>query len=197
MPGYWRDPEKTRAAFDDEGYYRMGDAVRLIDPNNPAKGIEFNGRIAEDFKMSSGTWVNVGPLRLRVIEHGALLVRDVVIAGHDRDYLSALIIPDVEACRKYCPELSAEATAGEVLASPRVRAEFQKILDALAAKSTGSANRIVRAILLEEPLSADGGEVTDKGSVNQRAVIDRRAAIVEECYEVECSARILQIRSGE
>lgn len=202
-PGYWQDAEKTKAAFDEEGFYRMGDAVRLTDPDDPGKGIEFDGRIAEDFKLSSGTWVNVGPLRLRILEVGAPLVRDVVIAGQDRDYLSALIVPDVEACGRHCVGLGdganadagASAGTGEILMSAGVRAEFQKILEALAAESTGTSNRIVRAILLEEPLSADAGEVTDKGSINQRAVIDRRAALVEECYEAGISPRVFEVRA--
>jgi feruloyl-CoA synthase len=190
-PGYWRDLEKTRAAFDEEGYYRMGDAVKFIDPDDPAKGLEFDGRINEDFKLSTGTWVNVGLLRTQLIQRGAPLVRDAVIAAPDRDFLSALIFPDVDACRAFCLELPRDASPGAVLASAAVRGKFQSVLDALAAASTGSANRIDRALLLEEPPSIDAGEATDKGTINQRAVLDRRSALVEECYEAGLSPRLI------
>jgi feruloyl-CoA synthase len=191
MPGYYREPEKTAQAFDEEGFYMMGDAVRFVDPSDPNKGLEFNGRIAEDFKLATGTWVNVGAMRMRMIHGGDPYVRDVVVAGHDRDYLSVLVFPDLDACRKLCPGRPAGSTAGAVLSSDEVRASFQQLLDRLAAEATGSANRIERALLVEEPPSIDASEITDKGSINQRAVLERRFALVEELYETPASARVI------
>jgi feruloyl-CoA synthase len=157
-PGYWRQPELTRRAFDEEGYYRLGDAFVFADEKNPQAGLLFRGRIAEDFKLSTGTWVHVGPLRARFIEHFAPLVRDVVIAGEDRSEVGALIFP-----------------AGN--------ADHDQLRAKLASfPSSGSSNRIARAIVLEEPPSLDAGEMTDKGSINQRAVLTRRAALVQELY---------------
>jgi feruloyl-CoA synthase len=190
-PGYWRAPDVTRAAFDEQGFYRMGDAVRFVDPNDAQKGLLFDGRIAEDFKLATGTWVSVGPLRANFLTACAPFVQDVVIAGPDRDDVAVLIFPNVDACRGLCPELGAAATANDVLRHPAVRARFQTLLDRLAVAATGSANRIVRAIVLDTPPSLDVGEVTDKGSINQRAVLAHRAAIVDELYAEAPSPRTL------
>jgi feruloyl-CoA synthase len=180
-PGYWRQDELTRKVFDEEGFYSFGDAVRLIDPNDINKGLLFDGRLSEDFKLANGTWVSVGPLRARIIARCSPFVRDVVIAGLDRDFVSALIFPDLHACHSLCPELPADAAA-KILADAAVRARFQSLLDTMAAESTGSSNRVARALLVAEPPSLDAGEVTDKGSFNQRAVLDRRVALVEQLY---------------
>jgi feruloyl-CoA synthase len=181
-PGYWRSPELTRAAFDDEGYYRTGDAMRFVDPADPAQGLEFDGRIAEDFKLGTGTWVSVGTLRARFNAAGSPFVHDVVITGHDRDALGALVFPSLAACRALCPEHDETAPAGAVLHHPAVRARFQAALDRVAQEATGSATRIVRALVLEAPPSIDTSEITDKGSINQRAVLNHRAALVEALY---------------
>ena len=127
-PGYWRAPALTAAAFDDEGFYKIGDALKFVDAGEPAKGLLFDGRIAEDFKLATGTWVSVGPLRMAVITQCAPLVRDVVLAGPDRDDLAALIIPDVEACRKLAPDLPPDAAPAVVLAHPQVRTAFERFL---------------------------------------------------------------------
>jgi feruloyl-CoA synthase len=195
-PGYWRRPELTGAAFDEEGFYRMGDAVRFVDPDDPRRGLVFDGRVAEDFKLSSGTWVSVGPLRAKLIAAGAPLVQDVVIAGLNRDRIGALIFPRLEDCRALCPGLPAKAAASEVLAHDGVRARFQALLDALAREATGSSTRIARAIVLEAPPSIDASEITDKGSINQRAVLRTRAALVEELYTDPPSVRVLCARQG-
>jgi feruloyl-CoA synthase len=168
-PGYWRQPELTAAAFDEEGYYRLGDSFVFEDREDPRKGLLFRGRIAEDFKLATGTWVNVGPLRARFVEHFAPLARDVVIAGEGRSELGALIFP-----------------AGN--ASPDQYRSKLKTLE-----HTGSSNRVARAIVLEEPPSLDAGEMTDKGSINQRAVLNRRKAAVEELYREPPGARVLWI----
>jgi feruloyl-CoA synthase len=181
-PGYWRQPELTRAAFDEEGYYRTGDAMRFIDSADPQQGLEFDGRIAEDFKLSTGTWVSVGALRARFNAAGSPFVHDVVITGHDRDAPGALVFPNLAACRGLCPEHAEHAPAAVILAHPAVRARFQEALDRVAQEATGSATRIVRAIVLETPPSIDSSEITDKGSINQRAALEHRAGLVEALY---------------
>ena len=165
FPGYWRQPELTAQAFDEEGYYRLGDAFDFADPIFPEKGLVYKGRIAEDFKLSSGTWVHVGPLRACFIEHFAPLVKDVVIAGEGRSELAALVFPNFE------------------ISDSASQKEFESRLDAFMKKSSGSSNRIVRALVLEEPPSLDAGEMTDKGTINQRAVLGRRQGLVEKLYE--------------
>ena len=178
--GYWRAPEETAASFDEEGYFRSGDAVKWIDPQNIHKGLKFDGRIAEDFKLTTGTFVSVGPLRARVIAAGAPYVQDVVVTGLNRNEVGALIFPT--AAIRSLAQLEASASLADVLASPPVQAHFQQVLNQLAATATGSATRIARAVLLSEPPSIDKGEVTDKGSINQRAVLKHRDQLVEALY---------------
>jgi feruloyl-CoA synthase len=195
-PGYWREPDLTAAAFDEEGFYLLGDAVKFADPAEPGNGFLFDGRIAEDFKLSTGTWVSVGSLRAKFIAHFAPLVRDVVLAGADRNEIAALIFPDLDACRSLAPNAAAGTPATEMLAYPSVRREFESRLASFAAGSTGSSNRVSRAILLAEPPSLDAGEMTDKGSINQRAVLQRRAHLVAELYADRPSARVISIANG-
>jgi feruloyl-CoA synthase len=181
-PGYWRQPELAAACFDEEGYYRMGDAVRFADPGDIQAGLVFDGRLAEDFKLSSGTWVSVGPLRTGFIAACSPLVQDVVITGHDRNRLGALVFARLDQCRALCADLPREAGAAEVLAHPQVRQRFRAHLEAMAANASGGSTRIERLLLLEEPASIDAGEATDKGSINQRAVLDRRHLLVERLH---------------
>jgi feruloyl-CoA synthase len=191
-PGYWRQPELASRAFDEEGFYKMGDAVRFIDPADVNRGFLFDGRLSEDFKLSTGTWVSVGPLRGRILSHFSPLVRDVVITGHDRDEVGMLIFADIHACRALCPDLSPASPDDEVFEHPAVGDHFRSKLESFAAQSTGSSNRVTRAAFLEEPPSLDAGEITEKGSLNQGAVLDRRKALVEELY-VQPSPRVLRI----
>ena len=193
-PGYWRQPEFTEKAFDEEGFYRLGDAFKFADENDLRQGLLFDGRIAEDFKLSTGTWVNVGPLRAGFVDYFAPTVRDVVLAGADRNEIGALVFPDIAACRKLAPDLPADAPAETVLNDPRVRAFFSERLKALAKASPGSSTRIARALLMAEPPSLDKGEMTDKGSINQRAVLTHRTALVEELYAATPSPRVLSIK---
>ncbi|WGR98763.1 feruloyl-CoA synthase [Bradyrhizobium sp. ISRA443] len=180
-PGYWRQPDLTAKAFDEEGFYKFGDALKPANPNDFDAGFDFDGRIAEDFKLASGTWVSVGPLRARFVGTCAPLVRDVVIAGLNRDEISAIVILDLDGCRLINPNLAANDVAAAA-ADPLVRAAFHERFARFLASATGSSNRITRAILLDTPLSIDRGEVTDKGSINQRAVLEHRAALIETLY---------------
>jgi feruloyl-CoA synthase len=190
-PGYWREPDLTANAYDEEGYYKLGDALAFEDPADPGKGLVFDGRIAEDFKLATGTWVATGRLRARMIDAFAPYLRDAVLTGPDRDDLGALLFPDPVACRALAPDVPGDNTG--LLADPRVRAEFQKRLDAIAKEATGSSNRVVRVMLMTEPPSLDAGEATDKGSINQRNVLKSRVALVQELYDEPLSPRIITI----
>jgi feruloyl-CoA synthase len=192
-PGYWRADELTRAAFDEEGYYRTGDAMRFLDPADPRHGLEFDGRTAEDFKLGTGTWVSVGRLRAAINAAGSPHVQDCVVTGHDRDAIGVLVVPALDACRQLCPDLARDATAAAVLAHAAVRSRFERLLEALAREATGSSNRVTRLLLLETPPSIDSGEITDKGSVNQRAVLTARAALVEALYADPPGPRVIRI----
>jgi feruloyl-CoA synthase len=195
-PGYWRMPEISAKSFDDEGYYKMGDAARFIDPDKPEKGLMFDGRISEDFKLTSGTWVSVGPLRAKFIAHFAPYVRDVVIAGHDRSDLAGLIIVDLDNCRALCPDLPADAGIAQIVHDGRVRRRFAELVESYAQQATGSSTRIDRIVLLDEMPSLDVGEVTDKGSINQRAVLDHRAALIEDLYAATPSSRVITAKES-
>src|SRR6266704_2476914 len=191
-PGYWRQPEWTKAAFDEEGCYKFGDALKPADPNNFDAGFDFDGRIAEDFKLASGTWVSVGPLRARFVAACAPLVRDVVIAGINRDEVSALVILDLDGCRLINPTLAFDDLAATA-ADPLIRDAFRERFFSCLATATGSSTRITRAVLLVTPLSIDRGEVTDKGSINQRAVLDHRSRLIDELYAPTPAAHVITL----
>jgi feruloyl-CoA synthase len=191
-PGYWRQPELTAAAFDEEGFYKFGDAIKPADASDFSAGFDFDGRIAEDFKLASGTWVSVGPLRARFIAACAPLLRDVVIAGINRDEVSALAILDSDGCRLINPTLPPDDLAAMV-ADPSIRDAFRERMTRFLATSTGSSTRIARAILLDTPLSIDRGEVTDKGSINQRAVLDHRSGLIDELYSPTPASHVITL----
>jgi feruloyl-CoA synthase len=182
MPRYWRAPAQTAEAFDDEGFYRTGDAVRFVDESDPRRGLRFDGRIAEDFKLSTGTFVSVGPLRARIVLDGAPCVQDVVVTGLGRDEVGILVFPRIDECRKLA-DLPSSMPPTEVLRHPVVRDFFQSLVDRQWHSGTGSASRVARARLLDEPPAIDRGEITDKGSINQRAVLTHRAALVDAMYD--------------
>jgi feruloyl-CoA synthase len=191
-PGYWRQPELTAVAFDEEGFYKFGDAIKPVDPEDLSAGFDFDGRIAEDFKLASGTWVSVGPLRARLIAACAPLVRDVVIAGINRDEVSALVILDLDGCRLVNPALAADDLAAAASDS-LIREAFRERLAKFLATLTGSSTRIARAVLIDTPLSIDRGEVTDKGSINQRAVLDHRSRLIEALYSPTPAAHVITL----
>jgi feruloyl-CoA synthase len=177
MPGYWRDPDRTAAAFDDEGYYRLGDALRLVDPADPARGLLFDGRIAEDFKLSSGTWVSVGPLRSAIVDALSPLAQDVVIAGINRDDIRILVVPEFKALNAVAPGVSPD----EAVTSPAVQAVFIERLVNFC-RDRASSQRVSAALLMAEPLRPEDGETTDKGSTSQKGVLSARADAVERLY---------------
>ena len=167
-PGYYGRPDLTRAAFDEEGFYRIGDAVKLADPADPARGIVFDGRVAEDFKLSSGTWVHVGAVRVRLIAAGDPLIQDAVITGHDRDEIGALVFM---------------SPAAKSLSSEELKAKLEETLRKFQGEA--SSTRPARLMVMSEPPSIDANEITDKGYMNQRAVLERRAGLVDKLYAAE------------
>jgi len=179
-PGYWRMPQETAESFDEEGFFLTGDAVLWIDPANPHLGLKFDGRIAEDFKLATGTFVSVGPLRARVIAAGAPYVQDVVLTGINLKEVGAMVFP--APALRALSGLPDTAPMSEVVTAPPVLAHFQGVLNAMAQSATGSANRIARLCVLADPPSLDKGEVTDKGSINQRAVLKHRDAVVQALH---------------
>jgi feruloyl-CoA synthase len=181
MPGYWRSPQQTLEAFDAQGFYCSGDALKLADPREPQLGLMFDGRIAEDFKLSSGVFVSVGPLRSRAVLEGSPYVQDLVITAPDRECLGALVFARMFECRKLSG-LAPDASDAEVLASAPVREWFADWLQRLNRVATGNASRLEWIALLDKPASIDRGEITDKGSINQRAVLQWRAEQVEALY---------------
>ena len=182
-PGYWRAPAETAEAFDEEGYFKSGDAVKWIDETDIHLGLKFDGRIAEDFKLSTGTFVSVGPLRNKIVAAGAPYVQDVVITGLNLKEVGAMVFP-TQAVRALSG-LPADASMHEVVDSAPVLQKFQQIVDELAKTATGSANRIARLCLLADPPTIDRGEITDKGSINQRAVLSHRADTVAKLHADE------------
>jgi len=180
-PGYLGRPDLTTAALDEEGFYRSGDAGRLVDPDNPSLGFAFDGRTGENFKLSTGRWIFVGQTRVRAVADGEPIADDVVVTGPGRDEAGLLIFLNIPACRLLSSEL-ASAGIEELSRSPKVRARIQEMLRKISADPKLSLS-IRRAIILTEPPSIDGHETTDKGYLNQRSIIERRRAIVDRLYE--------------
>ncbi len=178
-PGYYGREDLTRLAFDDEGFYKIGDALKFADPDDPVKGLVFDGRVVEDFKLSSGTWVHVGAMRVKLIAACDPLLQDAVIAGHDREELGALVFLNPAVAKDLSPE--------------QVRARLAEGLRKLAAESTGGSTRVARVLVASEPPSIDANEITDKGYINQRAVLERRAALVDRLYAEPLPADLITV----
>ncbi len=179
-PGYFRNPTKTEEAYDEEGFYRLGDGARFVDPDHPEEGLVFDGRTAEDFKLSTGTWVSAGKLRVDALAFTNGLLQDALVAGLDRDYIGILGFPNLAACRSVAgePGLGVE----DVVRHPAVLERLAEGLRAHNKDNPGSSTRIERALLMIEPPSVDAGELTDKGYINQSVSLGRRAALVEKLY---------------
>ncbi len=189
-PAYWRAPEATAEAFDEEGFFCTGDAVTWVDEADRNKGLRFDGRIAEDFKLATGTFVSVGPLRARVIAGGAPYIQDVVITGLNRHEVGALVFP-TQAVRSLV-DLPTDAPMADVLKQHAVLQKFQSLVTDLSLTATGSANRVTRLLLLADPPSIDLGEVTDKGSINQRAVLTHRDSLVQALYDTTTDHTVIR-----
>ncbi|HUN93973.1 MAG TPA: feruloyl-CoA synthase [Burkholderiaceae bacterium] len=178
FPGYWKQPDLSKAAFDEEGFYLIGDAVEYVDPRRPELGLLFDGRVAEDFKLLTGTWVHVGSVRVRGIDALSPVAQDIVVTGHDRDEIGFLVFPNVAECRRLCPGLPPDAPVEAVLTNPAVVRRVREGMSAMA-QGGGSSTYPARVVLMEEPPSVEAGEITDKGYINQRIVRTRRADLVE------------------
>eukprot|EP01137_Pigoraptor_chileana_P036353 Opistho-2@31803 len=178
--GYWRNPEATQKAFDEEGFYKTGDAVKFVDENCPEKGLIFDGRIAEDFKLSTGTWVNVGVLKSKIVSTGSPVVQDVVIAGLDKEYIGIILFLNADVCGSLIGE---ELSNEEAFQHEKIKEFVDELLIKLNKTATGSSTRIEKAVVAIEAPSIEVGEITDKGSLNQRAVLKHRAEIVERLFE--------------
>jgi len=181
-PGYWRRDDLTREAFDEDGFFCMGDAGKLADPDDPAKGLVFDGRTAENFKLLSGTWVHVGELRLAAIAAGSPVIQDAVLTGHDREEIGLLAFANPAACKSLCPDAPDDASLVDLIGRPQVRDAVAAGLRAHNRDNSANSRRIARVLLLAEPPDIDANEITDKGYINQRAVLENRAVLVERLY---------------
>jgi len=190
-PGYYRQPELTATYWDEEGYFKMGDAVRFVDPDRPEAGLLFDGRVSENFKLTTGTWVHVGTLRPAAITAASPVIQDAVVTGDGRNAVGLLIFPSLDGCRSVAG--TPDAPLGEAAFCDRVRAHLVAALAAHNAAQPGSSTRIVRAMIMDEPPSVDANEITDKGYINQRAVLARRAALVERLYADDPDAAVIVI----
>jgi feruloyl-CoA synthase len=191
-PGYWKRDDLTRDAFDEEGFYRIGDAVRLADANDPSRGVVFDGRIAEDFKLTTGTWVAVGALRVALLAAASPALQDAVIAGESRDFIGILAWLNAAGCRQIVGP-DAPQTLPELAAHPKVRAHVRERLAQWNAQQTGSSQQIARVILLSDAPSIDANEITDKGYINQRLALERRRADVERLFAATPDADVIVV----
>jgi feruloyl-CoA synthase len=195
FPGYWKRPDLSAAAFDEEGYYLIGDAVQFVDPERPELGLLFDGRVGEDFKLQTGTWVHVGSLRVAGIDAFSPVAQDIVVTGHDRDEIGFLVFPNIPECRTLCPGLGPEASVERVLSTPAVVQRVRRGM-AMMAQAGGSSTYPARVLLMEEPPSVEAGEITDKGYINQRMVRTRRADLVEWLYADMVDKSVITVASA-
>ena len=181
-PGYYKQDDLTAKAFDEEGFFRIGDAGKLEDENDPAQGVVFDGRVAENFKLLSGTWVHAGQLRLQAIAAAAPVIQDAVVTGQDRADVGLLAFISIDGCKSLA---GGDLTPEELVKHPAVQDRLRAGLAAHNRDNPGSSTRIKRVLLMDEPPLIDAGEITDKGYINQRAVLTRRSMLVERLYTVD------------
>lgn len=191
-PGYYNDPVLTAQAFDEEGYFKLGDAVNFVDPERPERGLRFEGRISENFKLSSGTWVQVGEIRLAALSSAAPIIQDAVVTGHDRNEIGLLIFPNFNACRELTGQKC--VTPEDFVRDPVVQEFLRKSLNGLNGTQATNSRRICRVLLMAEPPSIDANEITDKGYTNQRAVLERRRCLVERLYAETPSPDVITLK---
>lgn len=192
FPGYWRQPELTAKAFDEEGFYCTGDALRFVDANNINKGLIFDGRIAEDFKLNTGTWVHAGMLRVQLITAGNGLIQDAVITGHDKGFIGAIVFPGLDFCKRITGEPGISLSG--IIKHDAVKQRLQEVLNLLAIKSTGSSTLVQRVIIADFVLNMDLGEITDKGSINQRLVIQNYPEVVHKIYNEKNDENVIEVK---
>jgi feruloyl-CoA synthase len=191
-PGYLKRPDLTKAAFDEEGFYSLGDAAKFIDENDPEKGLVFDGRVTEDFKLHSGTWVSTGTLRAQAVAAASPLIQDCVVCGQDKEFVALLAWPNIAVAKEIAAD-PARTTPDDILASPKVQAFVREKFAAHNGSTSGTSGRVKRVILMAEPPSVDGHEITDKGYVNQRATLERRKNLVDRLYETPLAAGVIEI----
>jgi feruloyl-CoA synthase len=191
-PGYWRSPALTKAAFDEEGFYRIGDAVRFADPDNPAAGLIYNGRLTEEFKLTTGTWVQVGALRVGLLSAMSPVVQDAVIAGEGYDHLRIMAWLNLAGCRQLLGD-DALASAAELSRHPKIQSRVRETLKRWNSQNTGQSTRIRCAMLLGDAPSIDANEITDKGYINQRAVLSNRKADLDRLFGSEPHPDVIRV----
>lgn len=188
-PGYYKRPDLTKAAFDEEGFYSLGDAAKFIDENDPAQGLVFDGRVTEDFKLDSGTWVSAGTLRAHAVAAASPLLFDCIVCGQDKPFVGLLAWPSVAAAAQLC----GTHDLNEIVAHPRIREFVKEKFAAYNKEQGGTSTRVKRVVLMAEPPSVDGHEITDKGYVNQRATMDRRKALVDKLFATSPDTEVIEI----
>ena len=192
-PGYLNRPDMTAEAFDEDGFYKIGDTGAFADPSDPSKGITFNGRVAEDFKLSTGTWVHVGALRIGVLAAASPVLQDAVITGHDREYVGILAWPSVQGCREMCGDNEGTMPLEELIRSRKVVEHLKKSLKAYNATQAGSSTTVGRIMLMSVSPSIDANEITDKGYINQRATLEMRKELVKQLHAPKPAPEVIRV----
>jgi len=188
-PGYWRAPEQTAAAFDEEGYYKLGDAVRFVDPDDVNKGFRFDGRMGEDFKLSTGTWVAAGPLRVALHDGLLPLVQGVVLVGANEVCVGAILFLNLAECRRFVG--NEQASLAELCSHPHLRQEIQSRAQVLASATTGSSRRVQRLYIADWQPSIETGELTDKGAISYSGVTTNNKAVITKIFNEPASADVI------
>jgi feruloyl-CoA synthase len=191
MPGYYKSPDMTKAAFDEDGFYRIGDAVKLADPNDPTRGVIFDGRVAEDFKLLTGSWASVSTVRMAIISACDPMVQDAVVTGHDRDEIGLLIFPNMETLKQVA-DIAIEIPTTDLIDHPKVRTALANAVATYNTAHPASSQRVARLLVMHQPPQIDRNEITDKGYINQRAVLENRAHLIEKLYSDDPAVIIIE-----